>query len=114
MSIFWSCWVVILTLTNLALLFWILMANRRRAVHSNESEEARTTGHVYDGIEEFDNPLPRWWFGLFLATFVFTIGYLIVFPGLGLWKGVYGWTSVNQLEAEQEKAQAKYNETFGV
>ena len=114
MSIFWSCWIIILTLTNLVLLFWILMANRRREVHSNKAEEARTTGHVYDGIEEFDNPLPRWWFGLFLATFVFTIGYLIVFPGLGLWKGVFGWTSVNHLEAEQNGAQVKYNETFGV
>jgi len=114
MSIFWSCWVIVLTLTNLVLLFWLLMANRRRAVVAGEDTgEARTTGHVYDGIEEYDNPLPKWWFGLFLGTFIFTAGYLVVFPGLGLWKGVFGWTSHNQLEADQSKAQATYDATFG-
>ncbi|RYY03552.1 MAG: cytochrome-c oxidase, cbb3-type subunit III [Gammaproteobacteria bacterium] len=114
MSIFWSCWIIGLTLTNLVLLFWILMANRKRAVvATDESGETRKTGHVYDGIEEYDNPLPRWWFGLFLATFVFTAGYLVAFPGLGLWKGVFGWTSHNQLEAEQSKAQVTYDATFG-
>lgn len=114
MSTFWSCWVIGLTSTNLILLFWLLMANRRRAVTGDENGETKTTGHVYDGIEEYDNPLPKWWFGLFLATFIFTAVYLVVFPGMGLWKGVFGWTSVNQLEAEQQKAQAKFDETFGV
>jgi len=114
MSAFWSFWVIGLTLTNLVLLFWLLMANRRRAVTGDETGETKTTGHVYDGIEEYDNPLPKWWFGLFLATFIFTAGYLVVFPGLGLWKGVFGWTAVNQLQSEQSKAQAKYDETFGV
>jgi len=115
MSIFWSCWVIVLTLTNLVLLFWLLMANRRRAVTGTDEDngEAKTTGHVYDGIEEYDNPLPKWWFGLFLGTFIFTAGYLIAYPGLGLWKGVLGWTSHNQLEHEQGQAQATYDNTFG-
>ena len=114
MSIFWNCWIVGLTLTNLILLFWLLMANRKRAVTGTDTGEAKTTGHEYDGIEEYDNPLPRWWFGMFLATFVFTAVYLVVFPGLGSWKGIFNWTSTNQLQGEQEKAQAKFNDTFGV
>lgn len=114
MSTFWSCWVIVLTLTNLALLFWLLMANRKRAVTGQDTGEAKTTGHEYDGIEEYDNPLPRWWFGLFLGTFIFAAGYLVVYPGLGLWKGVFGWTSTGQLHGEQDKAQAKFDETFGV
>ncbi len=115
MSTFWSCWIVVLTLTNLVLLFWILMANRRIKVadEGTNTGEAKKTGHVYDGIEEYDNPLPRWWFGLFLATFIFTAGYLVAYPGLGLWKGVLGWTSHNQLGGEQSKAQATYDSTFG-
>lgn len=113
MSTFWSCWVIGLTLTNLVLLFWLLMANRRREVKVGDTGETKTTGHVYDGIEEYDNPLPKWWFGLFLGTFIFTAAYLVVYPGLGLWKGLFGWTSVNQLQGEQSKAQAKYDETFG-
>ncbi len=113
MSTFWSGWIIVLTLTNLVLIFWLLMANRKRAVSGTSNGEAKTTGHTYDGIEELDNPLPRWWFGLFLGTFIFTAGYLIAYPGLGLWKGMLGWTSHNQLEAEHAKAQATYESTFG-
>lgn len=114
MSTFWSLWIIILTSTNLVLLFWILMANRKRAVKGEETREAQTTGHEYDGIEEYDNPLPRWWFWMFILTFVFSIGYLIIFPGMGVWKGVGGWTSVGELRGHQQEAEAVYAETYGV
>lgn len=118
MSTFWSLWIIVLTLTNLALLLWILLANRKRAVTGDESTEAKTTGHSYDGIEEYDNPLPRWWFGLFLATFVFAAGYLIIFPGLGLYKGIEwkdtgAWTSVGELRQHQAEAAEVYAQTYG-
>ncbi|HWV15811.1 MAG TPA: cytochrome-c oxidase, cbb3-type subunit III [Cellvibrio sp.] len=119
MSTFWSCWIVGLTLTNLALLFWLLMANRKRKVVVDESGEVKTTGHVYDGIEEYDNPLPRWWFYMFLATFIFTAAYLVIYPGLGNYKGVSfwknggTWTATSQLQDEQSHAQAQYDATFG-
>jgi len=114
MSIFWNFWIVGLTLTNLALLLWVLLANAKVAVNDQDQEENRTTGHVYDGIEEYDNPLPRWWFYLFIGTFIFAIGYLIVFPGLGSWKGLSGWTSVKELRSHQQQADARYAEQFGI
>lgn len=113
MSTFWSVWVIVLTLTNLALITWILFANRKVAVDDQEDPKNNTTGHVYDGIEEYDNPLPKWWFMLFVATLIFTAVYLAVYPGLGNFKGFAGWTSVNQLESRQAKAQEKFDETFG-
>lgn len=120
MSTFWSLWIIVLTLTNLALLFWLLMANRRREIKGPDTGEAKTTGHEYDGIEEYDNPLPRWWFYLFLGTFVFTVGYLIIYPGLGNWKGLGweeykgdSWTAVNELRYDQELAEDVYNQTYG-
>ena len=113
MSTFWSIWVIVLTLTNLGLVVWVLFANRKVAVNDQNEPENLTTGHVYDGIEEFDNPLPRWWFLLFVFTLVFAAGYLAIYPGLGNFKGLSGWTSVKQLEHRQEKAQEKFNETFG-
>ncbi len=114
MSTFWSLWIIILTVTNLALVLWVLLANRKVASRDDQDPENRTTGHVYDGIEEFDNPLPKWWFQMFLATFLFAVVYLILYPGLGTWKGVLGWTSVNQLEAEQDRALETYKESYGV
>ncbi|WP_439135286.1 cytochrome-c oxidase, cbb3-type subunit III [Pseudomaricurvus sp.] len=112
MSTFWSLWIIVLTTVNLVLLFWVLMANRKVAVSDDAEPENATTGHVYDGIEEYDNPLPKWWFYLFIGTFIFTIVYLIAYPGMGNWKGVLGWTSINQLEREQQKAQEAYGESF--
>lgn len=114
MSMFWSFWIGILTITNLLLLLWILLANRKRKVVTNqEGEEVKTTGHVYDGIEEYDNPLPRWWFHMFILTFVFTVAYLVIYPGLGHFKGVRGWTSVGELRADQARADAKYADLYG-
>ena len=114
MGIFWNFWIVGLTLTNLALLLWVLLANSKVAVSDQDPEENRTTGHSYDGIEEYDNPLPRWWFYMFIGTFVFTIAYLIIFPGLGDWKGVAGWTSEKELRGHQQQADARYAEQFGI
>ena len=36
------------------------------------------SGHVYDGIQEYDNPLPGWWTALFWITIVFSVLYLMV------------------------------------
>src|SRR5690606_28579658 len=114
MSMYWCLWIGILTITNLLLLLWILLANRKRKVVTNqEGEEVKTTGHVYDGIEEYDNPLPRWWFHMFILTFVFTVAYLVIYPGLGHFKGVRGWTSVGELRADQARADAKYADLYG-
>ncbi len=112
MSTFWSLWITGLTLINLALLFWVLMANRKVAVNDDADPENKTTGHVYDGIEEYDNPLPKWWFQMFLLTFIFGFIYLALYPGLGTWKGLLGWTSHNQLDREQQKAREQYGEIF--
>ncbi|WP_192870753.1 cytochrome-c oxidase, cbb3-type subunit III [Agaribacterium haliotis] len=114
MSTFWSLWIIVLTLACLALVIWVLFANRKVAVRDDQDPENRTTGHVYDGIEEYDNPLPRWWFNMFIATLIFGAIWLLLYPGLGSWKGLLGWTSVGELKADQEKALASYEQSYGV
>lgn len=49
--------------------------------------EVPTTGHSWDGIEEYDNPMPRWWLWTFYATIVFGIGYTIAYPAWPLLNG---------------------------
>ena len=43
--------------------------------------------HDYDGIREYDNPLPRWWVYIFWATIAFAVIYLINVPPIGIGKG---------------------------
>jgi cytochrome c oxidase cbb3-type subunit 3 len=107
MSDFWSGWIIILTSVNLILLTWILFANRKTSKPAGE-----TTGHSHDGLEEYDNALPGWWFNLFVITLVFTVAYLILFPGFGKFEGVLGWTSTNQWEKEVASVEGKFNKAF--
>src|SRR5437763_14960168 len=66
-----------------------------------------TTGHVWDGIRELNNPLPRWWLWLFYITIIWSIGYWIVYPAWPLMssatQGTLKWHSreavVDDLEA---------------
>ncbi len=63
-----------------------------------------TVGHEWDGIEELNNPLPRWWLWSLYATIVWAVAYVIAYPAWPLieqgTQGVLGWTSRGQLEAE--------------
>ena len=63
MSTFWSIWVTVITLGTVFGCWWLLHATRKG--QTSDTETDRTTGHSYDGIEELDNPLPKWWFYLF-------------------------------------------------
>ena len=103
MTSFWSAWVIVLTALTLLLITWLLFANRVRA-----QIDEKTTGHEYDGIEEWDNPLPSWWFAMFVITLVWGVAYLIAYPGLGNLPGVLGWTSTEQYEQEVAVAEEKY------
>ena len=38
-------------------------------------DDDRLVGHAYDGIQEYDNPLPGWWVWIFVATIVFSAAY---------------------------------------
>ena len=66
----------------------------------DEVSGVETTGHEWDGIKELNNPLPRWWLGLFILTFIFALGYLVFYPGLGNVAGTLGWTSQKQVQSE--------------
>ncbi len=73
----------------------------------NNDEDRPTTGHVWDGIREFDNPLPRWWLWTFYATIIWGIGYTIAYPawpylggGGNATPGVLGYSSRADVAAE--------------
>jgi cytochrome c oxidase cbb3-type subunit 3 len=78
-------------------------------------EEGESCGHEFDGIEEINNPLPKWWTIMFFATFAWAAVYLILYPGMGNFEGISKWTSSNQgVKSIAESKQAVVdNETAG-
>jgi cytochrome c oxidase cbb3-type subunit 3 len=72
--------------------------------HIDEATGVETVGHEWDGIEELDNPMPRWWLWSFYASIIFAIGYVVVYPAIPLaskaTEGLFGWTSRGELAAE--------------
>jgi cytochrome c oxidase cbb3-type subunit 3 len=106
MSTFWSGWVSLIVLGSIFGCAWLLWATRKSQKHNSETEQ--TMGHEFDGIEEYDNPLPKWWMHMFLGTIIFGLIYLALYPGLGTFKGLLGWTSTNQWEKEVDEAQEKF------
>lgn len=113
MSIFWNIWIFVLTAIVIGGCLWLLFATRSIEIKGEIKEgEAPTTGHSYDGIVEYDHPLPKWWFHMFVWTAVFAIGYLILYPGLGSYKGLLGWTSVGQWEEEVQRAEERYGPLY--
>ncbi len=59
---------------------------------NNTENEPDTTGHEWDGIKEYDNPLPRWWLWIFYATIVWSVGYMVFWPALPGLPGMQGHT----------------------
>ncbi|QSP93576.1 cytochrome-c oxidase, cbb3-type subunit III [Marinobacter salinisoli] len=110
MSTFWSIWISVIVLGTIFGCAWLLWSVRKS--QTSDVETDRTMGHSFDGIEEYDNPMPKWWLYLFLATCIFGLCYLALYPGLGNWKGLLGWTSHNQWEAEVAEADEKFGEIY--
>lgn len=99
----WSWYVTIATVLSIAgclLLLWVTARKKVKAQGDN------TTGHTWDeDLQEMNNPLPRWWVWLFVITIVFSVGYLVAYPGLGTFKGLLGWTQTGQYEQELRVAE---------
>ncbi|MBU0655427.1 MAG: cytochrome-c oxidase, cbb3-type subunit III [Gammaproteobacteria bacterium] len=111
MSGFWSGWIILITLGNILACYWLVRWTTKK--RPGEAATGDVTGHKWDGLQEFNNPLPRWWLWLFYFTLIFSLVYLVLFPGLGTFKGVLGWSSQgSQYGAEMERAAQTYDPIF--
>lgn len=114
-SSFWDYYVAIIAIASIVGCAVFLKFQSKRRVVTNTSGSPETTGHAWDGgeLQEFHNPMPRWWIMLFYITIVFAIVYLILFPGLGTqYKGALKWTSAGQHADEVKRAEDVYGPVF--
>lgn len=110
-SSFWHAWVIALTLANIAACWWLIAWTSKR--RQGETESGATTGHSWDEtLEEYNNPLPRWWLWLFHITLVFGLIYLLLYPGLGSFSGLWDWTQESQYEQEMQAAATRFDPLF--
>lgn len=105
----WSWYSIFIIALNLGGCAWLLMWTRKNRVKVGRKEEI---DHGIDGITEFNNPLPLWWFYTFWATIVFAIGYLLLFPGLGNNNGYLDWSSHKELAADIAAVQERKDRLF--
>lgn len=100
---FWGGWIAVITLVSLVGLGWLVFS----VYFSNDMEEAEA--HVWDEtLEEGSNPAPMWWFWLILALMVFSVGYLMLYPGLGSYSGALKWSQGGRLDESVNSYAAQF------
>ncbi len=94
---FWSGWIIVITTTSLLALAWLVVSiyffphkNRPRPNHEEQP--------VWDdNLREGTAAPPLWWFWLILGTMIFSVVYLMLYPGLGSYKGMLEWSQDSRL-----------------
>jgi len=103
----WTIFVLALTAGQVLGAAWLIIWSSRMSVPAGE-----TTGHVWDGdVVEGNNPLPRWWLGLFWITIVFTVIFTALYPSFGDFS-LLGWNQQQQYEEEVAAAEQVYGQIF--
>jgi len=106
----WGWYVAIMTVLSLLACLWVLHANSKKV---EGSAEGKMHGqNEWDGLREYDNPLPKWWSNLFYITVVFALGYLLLYPGLIVTNGLLGWSTASSYRDEVKEVNAETDPIF--
>ena len=112
-SDFWNYFITFFSVGGVLGCAWLLWAQSKHKSSVLPSGEMETSGHVWDeDLKEYNSPLPKWWMWLFYLTVVFAGVYWLLYPGLGSFKGILGWTSDNQYLIEKKAVEDKTGPLF--
>jgi len=111
MSNFWSTWIIVLLMINVVLVLFLFVWGQ---IVEIPTEPDGTTGHVWAHgvLREGVRKLPWWWVVYSIVGVVGAIGYLILFPGFGSFKGTLGWTSAGELERDTAASEQRLAATL--
>jgi cytochrome c oxidase cbb3-type subunit 3 len=102
-----TIFIVIGTSLNVLGCAWLIWWTARS--RPDEVARGEVINHVWDGdLQERNNPMPRWWLILFWLTIVFCFVYLALYPGMGRFGGILGWSKQGQYEHEMASANQQY------
>ncbi|MCK5818714.1 MAG: cytochrome-c oxidase, cbb3-type subunit III [Psychromonas sp.] len=128
MTLFWTLWISIITLIVVIGCAILLRATTKNNTGVKEGEPMP---HTFDGIQELNNPLPKWWVWLFWFCIIIAVIYAIAYPSFTAnYNGLLNWTSADkavkslaeskkaantshsQYQREMDKAKSKYSAVF--
>lgn len=105
---FWAGWIAVLTILSLGGLAWVIYGAYFPRRKVGEDEQSPT---VWDeNLREGAHPPPMWWFWAMLASLVFTLIYLILYPGFGSFSGTFRWSQGGEIDERL----LTHETTFGV
>lgn len=108
---FWHYYIAVITIISIVGIIWFLKSQTTRKLAAGEQAELMSP--TWDGdLQELNNPLPRWWLYLFYFLIVFSIAYLVLYPGLGKFAGSWSWTSADAYQQEKARVDAQFNAQF--
>jgi cytochrome c oxidase cbb3-type subunit 3 len=105
---FWSGWIILITLIGFIALVW-LVVSVYTAAPPDPAEVEHTTWD--ENLQEGTNPAPLWWFWLIFSMMVFSVFYLMFYPGLGSFKGALQWSQGHRLEESYQHFNEMYAES---
>lgn len=101
----WSNYITLVSLVGIVWCIWLLFSQRKAKVIHTADGAVADTGHVWDGdLRELNNPLPRWWMWMFLLSCIFALVYLVLYPGLGSYPGILGYSTDGALMSSMTNA----------
>ncbi|MDP2140064.1 MAG: cytochrome-c oxidase, cbb3-type subunit III [Gammaproteobacteria bacterium] len=105
---FWSGWIVVVTVVSLVTLAWLVLSvyfGRDENVGHPSGEDP-----VWDSdLREDDNAPPLWWFWLIFSAMIFSVVYLMLYPGLGGFRGMLGWSQHSRLEGSYSEFDQQFD-----
>lgn len=93
-SDFWSGWIIGLTAVSVLGLTWLIFS----IYFSKDGEESFESPVWDETLKEGNNPAPMWWFWMMLAVLIFSVVYLILYPGMGSYAGMLKWSQDKRLD----------------
>ncbi|MER1939641.1 cytochrome-c oxidase, cbb3-type subunit III [Castellaniella sp. FW104-16D08] len=110
-SSFWSYYIAVIALGGIVWCVYLLFS--QRAWLKRDVQAVESTGHVWDGdLTELNNPVPRWWTVMYLLLCAVALGYLVLYPGLGSYKGLLGFTAGQEVLQDQRALNAQIQPVY--
>lgn len=102
---FWGGWIAVITITSLLGLLWLVLS-----IYFSKDKREKLQSPVWDStLQEGFHPAPMWWFWMILIALIFSVLYLMLYPGLGSFKGTLGWSQGKRLNQSLELYNKKYS-----